>query len=182
MEAFFSIASTSLTDVHAIKALRLLTASLIPAVKERHPDNLENLSRASLHAGMAFSNSLLGIVHALAHPIGGLYDANHGSINAILLPEVINYDMPTVTDRLEELAWGLGLASNAEINAVGDRIQETLRTLLEASGAPRSLRSIGVNREDLPKIAERAMKDICLVTSPRVADTEDLMRILEKAY
>lgn len=182
MEAFFSIASTSLTDVHAIKALRLLTTSLIPAVKERHPDNLENLSRASLHAGMAFSNSLLGIVHALAHPIGGLYDANHGSINAILLPEVINYDMPTVTDRLDELAWGLGLIINKEASAVGDKIQETLRALLEASGAPRSLRSIGVNREDLPMLAERAMNDICLVTSPRVADKEDLMRILEKAY
>lgn len=182
IEAFLSVASTSLTDVHAIKALRLLTTSLIPAVKERHPDNLENLSRASLHAGMAFSNSLLGIVHALAHPIGGLYDANHGSINAILLPEVVRFDIPTVIDRLDELSWGLGLATSNESDAVGDKIQETLDTLLEASGAPRSLRSIGVQHEDLPSIAENALKDICLVTSPRVADKEDLLHILERAY
>src|SRR6185369_15922241 len=79
VEAFFSVASTSLTDVHAIKALRLVSASLVSAVRERKSDDLENLAKASLHAGMAFSNSLLGIVHALAHPIGGLYDANHGS-------------------------------------------------------------------------------------------------------
>ena len=182
MEAFFSVASTTLTDVHAIKALRLLTNSLPAAVHERRPEDLENLSRASLHAGMAFSNSLLGIVHALAHPIGGLYDANHGSINAILLPEVIRYDLPMVTDKLQELAWGFGHRSNGDITAAGDKVQETLDALLEASGAPRSLRSIGVQRQDLPKLAKRALQDVCIVTSPREADEEDLLRILERAF
>ncbi|HIJ82366.1 MAG TPA: iron-containing alcohol dehydrogenase [Desulfuromonadales bacterium] len=182
LEAFFSIASTTLTDVHAIKALRLLTESLAPAVHERKQEDLENLARASLHAGMAFSNSMLGIVHALAHPIGGLYDANHGSINAILLPEVIRYDIPVVTDKLQELAWGLGHRSSGDISGAGEKIQETLDLLLEASGAPRSLRSIGVLRKDLPDLARRALKDVCIVTSPREADEDDLLRILERAY
>ena len=182
MEAFFSIASTTLTDVHAIKALRLLTGSLAAAVHERRPEDMENLARASLHAGMAFSNSMLGIVHALAHPIGGLYDANHGSINAILLPEVIRYDIPVVTDKLQELAWGLGHRANGDISAASEKIQETLDSLLEASRAPRSLRSIGVLRKDLPELAHQALKDVCLVTSPREADEEDLLRILERAY
>jgi len=182
MEAFFSVASTTLTDVHAIKALRLLTASLVTAVHERRDDDMENLARASLHAGMAFSNSLLGIVHALAHPIGGLYDANHGSINAILLPEVIRYDIPVVTDKLQELAWGLGHRANGDISAASDKIQETLDALLEASGAPRSLRSIGVQRQDLPELAKRALQDVCIVTSPREADEEDLLNILERAF
>lgn len=182
LEAFFSVASTTLTDVHAIKALRLLTTSLAPAVQEQRPDDLENLARASLHAGMAFSNSMLGIVHALAHPIGGFYDANHGSINAILLPEVIRYDIPVVTDKLQELAWGLGHRSSGDIIAAGDKIQETLDSLLEASQAPRNLRSIGVQRKDLPELARRALKDVCIVTSPREANEDDLLRILERAY
>ena len=182
MEAFFSIASTTLTDVHAIKALRLLAGSLADAVHERRPEDLENLARASLHAGMAFSNSMLGIVHALAHPIGGLYDANHGSINAILLPEVIRYDIPVVTEKLQELAWGLGHRANGDISAASEKVQETLDSLLEASGAPRSLRSIGVLRKDLPELARQALKDVCIVTSPREADEEDLLRILERAY
>jgi len=80
MEAFFSVAATSLTDVHAVKSMRLLTKSLAHAVQERRPEDLENLSRASLHSGMAFSNAMLGIVHALALSIGGLYDINHGSV------------------------------------------------------------------------------------------------------
>ena len=106
VEAFFSVAATTLTDVHAIRAVRLLSQSFVRGVKERRRDDLENLSRASLHAGMAFSNSLLGIVHALAHPIGGYYDANHGSVNAVLLPEVMKYDLPVVQEKLPELAWG----------------------------------------------------------------------------
>ena len=182
MEAFFSIASTTLTDVHAIKALHILTGSLVGAVHERKPEALENLARASLHAGMAFSNSMLGIVHALAHPIGGLYDANHGSINAILLPEVIRYNIPVVTDKLQELARGLGHRANGDISAASEKILETLDSLLEASGAPRSLRSIGVLRKDLPQLARQALKDVCIVTSPREADEEDLLRILERAY
>jgi alcohol dehydrogenase class IV len=182
LEAFFSVASTSLTDVHAIKALRLLSASLVKAVRERRPEDLENLSRASLHAGMAFSNSLLGIVHALAHPIGGFYDANHGSVNAVLLPEVLRYDLPVVTEKLPELAWGLGHLTRGETGGAAEMVQETVETLLEASGAPRSLRSLGVAREDLPDLARKALKDVCIVTSPREADEEDLLRILEKSY
>lgn len=182
LEAYFSVASTSLTDVHAIKALRLVSRSLVEAVRERRPSDLENLSRASLHAGMAFSNSLLGIVHALAHPIGGLYDANHGSINAILLPEVLKYDIPVVTDKLPELAWGLGQGGDGSIGAASEIVQERLAAMLDAAGAPRSLRSIGVKREDLPELARRALKDVCIVTSPRQADEQDLLAILERAY
>lgn len=182
LEAFFSVASTSLTDVHAIKALRLVSNSLVEAVKERRPDDLENLARASLHAGMAFSNSLLGIVHALAHPIGGLYDANHGSINAILLPEVIKYDIPVVTDKLPELAWGLGHRGEGSLSSSAEIVQERLDAMLDAAGAPRSLRSIGVQQEDLPELARRALKDVCIVTSPRQADEKDLLAILKRAF
>lgn len=182
LEAFFSVASTSLTDVHAIKAVRLLARSLVKAVRERTPQDLENLSRASLHAGMAFSNSLLGIVHALAHPIGGFYDANHGSVNAVLLPEVLRYDLPVVTEKLPELAWGLGHQTKGDSSGATEMVQETVETLLDACGAPRSLRSLGVAREDLPDLANKALKDVCIVTSPREADAKDLLRILEKAY
>jgi len=182
IEAFFSVASTSLTDVHAVKALRFLSSSMVKAVRERNPDDLENLSRASLHAGMAFSNSLLGITHALAHPIGGFYDANHGSINAILLPEVLRYCLPVVTGKLHELAWGLGHFSKGEGNGSAEMVQDTVEALLDASGAPRRLRSLGVVQEDLPGLARKALKDICIITSPREADENDLLGILEKSY
>jgi alcohol dehydrogenase class IV len=182
LEAYFSIASTTLTDVHAVKAIRLLKGSLVEAVREQTPDAMENMSRASLHAGMAFSNSLLGIVHALAHPIGGYYNANHGSINAVLLPEVIRYDLPVVTEKLSELAWGLGHKDVGNEKDVSEVVQGEVESLLEACGAPRSLRSLGVQHEDLPDLAKKALNDACLLTSPRQADEKDLLAILERAY
>ncbi len=182
MEAFLSVAASSLTDVNAIRALRLISKSMEKAVKEHTPEDLENLARASLHAGMAFSNSLLGIVHALAHPIGGLYDANHGSVNAVLLQEVLSYDIPAVEEKLPELAFGMGYRTGGDKRTAGEMVQESLGKLLDASHAPRSLRSLGVVEADLPNLAKRAKQDICILTSPRQADEEDLLAILKRAY
>jgi alcohol dehydrogenase class IV len=72
--------------------------------------------------------------------------------------------------------------TRGETGGAAEMVQETIETLLDASGAPRSLRSLGVAREDLPDLARKALKDVCIVTSPREADEEDLLRILEKAY
>lgn len=182
VEAFFSVAATSLTDVHAVKALRLLTGSLRPAVRERSPEHLENLCRASLHAGMAFSNALLGIAHALSHPIGGLYDTNHGSVNAVLLPEVIRYEMPAVEEKLPELAWGLGHRCGDDSRLAERVVLEAVDELIESTGAARSLSRLGVARDDLPGLAERALQDACILTAPRLPRADELLSLLERVY
>jgi alcohol dehydrogenase class IV len=182
LEAFFSIAATTLTDVHAVKSMRLLSSSLVKAVLERDRDGLCNLAEASLHAGMAFSNSLLGIVHALAHPIGGYYDTAHGSVNAILLPVVLRYNLPVLEERLPEMAWGLGHRVGDDVRGAAHVIEDVVGELIHRSGAPRSLRSLGVEEADFGRIADNALKDACILTSPRVADREDLIDILRKAY
>ena len=130
VEAYFSVASSTLTDVNALRALTLLSRSFVNAVRERDPLDMENLARASLHAGMAFSNSLLGIGHALAHPIGGLYDANHGSVNAVLLPEVLRYDFPVVREKLPEMAAALGHRSESDYRVAQEMTQEAIGSLL----------------------------------------------------
>ena len=182
VEAYFSVAASTLTDVNSLRALNLLAKSFVLAVRERKADDMENLSRASLHAGMAFSNSLLGIGHALAHPIGGLYDVKHGEVNAILLPEVLSFDFPVVVEKLSEMAVALGHQSSGNDREAQEKTLETIMELLEASSAPRSLRSLGVKQEDLPLLAQRATKDVCLLTSPRETDEEDLLLLLNRAY
>jgi len=182
VEAYFSVASSTLTDVNALRALTLLSRSFVKAVRERDPLDMENLARASLHAGMAFSNSLLGIGHALAHPIGGLYDANHGSVNAVLLPEVLNYDFPVVREKLPEMAAALGHRSESDYREVQEMTQEAIGSLLAAGGSPTSLRSLGVRAEDLALLAQRAFKDVCLLTSPRETDEDDLLGLLKRAF
>jgi alcohol dehydrogenase class IV len=182
VEAFFSVASSTLTDVNALRALRLLSTSLAGAVKERRPEDMENMARASLHAGMAFSNSLLGIGHALSHPIGGLYDANHGSVNAALLPEVLMYDFPVVTDKIPEMARALGFQAKEDSAGAKEMTYESIMKMLEIGGAPNSLQELGVRKEDLPLLAQRAIKDICVMTSPRETEEEDLLALLQRAF
>jgi alcohol dehydrogenase class IV len=182
IESFLSVASSTLTDVNAVKALRLISKSMVSAVRERRPEDMANLALASLHAGMAFSNSLLGIAHALAHPIGGLYNVNHGSVNAVLLPAVVGYDIPVVSEKLPELAWGLGHQTNGDSAVASDIVQESIRCLLDACGAPRSLKGLGVEKKDLPELARRAKGDVCILTSPREASELDLLAILEEVF
>jgi len=182
VEAYFSVAASTLTDVNALRALTLLAKSFVNAVRERRPDDMENLSRASLHAGMAFSNSLLGIGHALAHPIGGLYDANHGRVNAVLLPEVLNYDFPVVREKMPEMASALGHHHADNYRDAQEMTQETVQALLEAANVSGGLRKIGVKEEDLKLLAERAFKDVCLLTSPRETDEDDLLALLKRAF
>ena len=182
VEAFFSVASSTLTDVNALRAMRLLSSSFSKAIKERRPEDMENLSRASLHAGMAFSNSLLGIGHALSHPIGGLYDASHGSVNAALLPEVLLYDFPVVADKIPEMARSMGFQAMDDVDGAREMTYESIMKMLEVAGAPSSLRELGVQEEDLPKLAQRAIKDICVLTSPRETDEGDLLALLRRAF
>lgn len=182
IEAYFSVASSTLTDVNALQALSLLAKSFIRAVQERDSDDLENLSRASLHAGMAFSNALLGIGHALAHPIGGLYNTNHGDVNAVLLPEVLKFDFPVVKEKIQGLVNALGYSLDGNARFADEMALETIDKLLDAGGAPRGLRKLGVREEDLAVLAERALKDVCLLTSPRETDEEDLLGILKRSY
>jgi len=182
VEAYFSVAASSLTDVNALRAMRLLSKNFVQAIRERRPEDLDGLSRASLHAGMSFSNALLGVGHALSHPIGGLYDASHGTVNAILLPEVLLYDFPVVEDKIPEMADALGHRPEGNLVMQKQMIQETILSLLDASGLPRSLKSLGVRQQDLAGLADRAAQDVCVLTSPRETDREDLLGLLEKAY
>jgi alcohol dehydrogenase class IV len=182
IEAYFSVASSSLTDVNALHAMSLLAKSFVRAVQERRSEDLEDLSRASLHAGMAFSNALLGIGHALAHPIGGLYDTNHGDVNAVLLPEVLKFDFPVVRQKIGGLVRALGYSLPGNEQFAEEMAVEMVDHLLDAGGAPRGLRELGVRQDDLPKLAERALKDVCVLTSPRQTDKEDLLGILKRSY
>lgn len=182
VEAYFSVAASSLTDVNALRAMRLLSKSFVRAIRERRPQDLDDLSRASLHAGMAFSNALLGVGHALSHPIGGLYDASHGIINAILLPEVLLYDFPVVEEKLAEMVVAFGHRPEAAVRVQEQRLQASILSLLEASELPRSLKRIGVRAEDLAGLADKAVQDVCVLTSPRETDREDLLGLLEKVF
>jgi alcohol dehydrogenase len=185
IEAYVSTAHSPVTDVHALEAIRLVTANLLRTVAEpENPALRGRMMLASLEAGLAFSNASLGAVHAMAHSIGGIVDsAAHGECNAILLPHVIGFNFEAVPERYVEIGMRMGLdARGMTPEGVLAALVERIDTLNRAAGVAPKLTEVGVRREDIPAIAERAMNDPCMVTNPREPTLRDIEELYEKAF
>lgn len=184
VEAYVSNASSPVTDLYALEAVRLVSANLLTAM--RAPGDLETRGRmmlGSLYAGLAFSNAILGAVHAMAHGLGGLLDLPHGLCNAILLEHVVAANYETTPSRYRDI----GLALGADMPEAGDRpgvkqaLLEALRRLTREAGVNSRLAELGVRAEDLPELAAKTLCDPCIVTNPRPLTVEDIIGIYEKA-
>ncbi len=183
-EAFVSIAHSPMTDTHALEAIRILTANLRKVIA--HPDDLairEKIMFGSLEAGLAFSNALLGNVHAMAHSLGGLLDLPHGECNSLLLEHVVNYNFPTSEDRYREIARACGLDTGGfTAGEINKSLFSFIRNLRFDLGIKKTLKDSGVKPDDIPLLAQKAYEDACLITNPRKSGKEDLETIYEEAY
>jgi alcohol dehydrogenase len=144
------------------------------------------MANAALLAGIAFTNSMVGGVHALAHATGGVCHVPHGVANGIYLPWVLEYNFAKITGPLAELAdviagrgTGTDEARAREAVAGIRRLQAACR---ERSGLAITLSQAGVDRAKLPVIARAALDDGALNYNPVEAGEADLLGILEKAY
>jgi alcohol dehydrogenase class IV len=183
IEAYVSNASSPVTDIHALEAIRLITGFLPLAVRD--PANLQYRGKtmlASLYAGLAFSNASLGAVHAMAHSIGGYLDFPHGKCNALLLDSVISYNYPAAPERYDAI--NLIMESVMEKTTgegktltLCDRINDFRRLV----GVCDTLGLMGVKKEDIPVLAEHAMRDACMVTNPRRPTQPEIEAIYEAA-
>jgi 1,3-propanediol dehydrogenase len=141
------------------------------------------MARASLQAGMAFTNALLGAAHAIAHQIGGALDLPHGLLNAILLPHVMRFNAETHADRYVAVASALGVATDgldavtAAERAIA-RVEELTRALAILSG----LHEIGVDPGDFDTFARNALRDAYIATNPRPVTEDDVRDICVAAY
>ncbi len=183
IEAFVSTAHSTITDVHALQAIRLIIANLLPSIKD--PDNIilrGRLMLASLEAGLAFSNASLGAVHAMAHSLGGFMDRPHGECNAILLPHVIDANFDAAVDRYTEVGKAMGVETGGMTpTEVRQAILAALGELTEGAEILSTLGDVGVKKSSIPLLAERAINDPCIFTNPRFLRHQDIEAIYEKA-
>ncbi len=111
IEAYVSNANSALTDLLALDAIEQVSDNLAAVIKD--PENLElrgKVMLGSMEAGLAFSNAILGAVHAMAHSLGGYLDLPHGECNAILLPYVIRVNFPYAVERYSRIAEKMGVS------------------------------------------------------------------------
>ena len=183
IESFVSIAATPLTDVHAKNALKLATQFLRPSVASRYnKEAKEMMAMASLHAGLAFSNAILGAVHAMAHTIGGRYPLLHGDINAVLLPHVMEFNALAAPEKFKEMAELMGedVRSLSTI-AASEKAISHVRKLAIDIGAPLTLSEMGFEESAIPAISEIALLDACMITNPRDISAEEVAELLRRA-
>ncbi len=183
VEAFVSNASSPITDLHALEAIKLVASSLIPVSNDLGNIELRaKMMLSSLNAGLAFSNSSLGLVHAMAHSLGGFLDLPHGECNALLLDQVVKFNFEAESEKYKEIARALGL----EIDRMNDKEIKTslingIRDLKLEAGINYSLKDVGVTTSDIPELAGKAMNDACIITNPRRPTQKDVEEIFKNA-
>jgi alcohol dehydrogenase class IV len=183
IEAFVSTAHSPITDLHAIQAINLVSSNLLTTLDAL--DNIDFRGRmmlASLDAGLAFSNTSLGMVHAMAHSLGGMLDSPHGECNALLLSHVVDFNFSTVPDRYRLIGEAMGLTTaGMSPYEMRSALNFKINSLREAAGITHTLAQLGVVRRDIPELAEKAMNDPCIFTNPRQPKKQDIEEIYEKA-
>jgi len=182
IEAHVSKIASSITQVHSLKAIELIIKYLPLALESGSLDYLEQLSMAGTSASMAFSNASLGLDHALAHSLGGMLDAVHGTIHPILLPQVMRFNLCKCTDKIAEIGQvilGTSLDSQSATALAGI---EKLEAYFQSLNVSTRLRNIVPDRSALPRICKMATYDSCLLSNPRTATVEDMMQICNEVW
>lgn len=183
VEAYVSIAANPITDACAIKAMELIQANLVNAVENGQDINArEQMAYAQFLAGMAFNNASLGYVHAMAHQLGGFYDLPHGVCNALLLPHVQEYNAQVVPARLKDIAKAMGVDVSGMTDEQGASAAiAAIKKLSVAVKIPENLTLLGVKAEDIPTLADNALKDACGFTNPKQATQAEICQIFTNA-
>ena len=191
IEAASCLQRNPVSDAFAEKAIGLVAQNL-PAAVENGADRAARLAmaNASLLAGAAFSNSMVGLVHAIGHALGGVCRVAHGDAMAILLPAVMEFNLETCAARYGELL--LALAGPEEYAATPapqragraiQRVAALRQKLHESAGLPLTLRDTGrVEREQFEAVARTALDDGAIIVNPRAASLEQILDILEKVW
>jgi len=171
------------SDALALKALRLLHGSIERACA----DGTDRAARAdmalgALLAGQAFANAPCAGVHALAYPLGGVFHVPHGLSNALVLPHVLRFNAPVAAPLYAEVAAHLLPTATGSQEAQSQALIDELERICVAVGLERRLTQVGVNHNDLPRLAEDAMvQQRLLVNNPREILQADAQAIYEAA-
>ena len=184
IEAFTSSIAQPPTDALALSAIKLVLKHLPVAVGRG--DNIkarDGMLQASLLAGIAFNNAFLGLAHAIASPLGGHFHVPHGLANAVMLPYVMEYNLPTAVRRYAEIGCALGLQAVGDTpRAVAEKTVAAITQLARDINIPEKLSNIGAKEELLPLVARDALKSIQLKFNVRNASEKEILALLQKAY
>ncbi len=181
LESYISKDATPFTDCMAEKALDLLGKNIRDFVADRkNVDAASGMLVGSNFAGIAFARAKLGNVHAMAHPLGGVFNIPHGVANAVLLPHVMKYNIDHVElEKLEKIYRCISrdFVTPFEKQMLIDAIFDISKEL----EIPKTLSELNVTMESIPAMAIDSMKSANSKVNPRPTCAEDIEKIFEEA-
>lgn len=185
IEAYTCTKSNLVTDMFALEAIRLIVNNLRTAFfRGKDIEARVNTMLGSTLAGIAFANSGLGAVHALAYPFGIKYGMAHGLSNGIILPWVMKYNCPSVVSKYAKIAEVIKVnKTNLPISENAEEAIKGIKKLSVDVGIPQKLTDMGIKKEEVTEFAEIALKSSShlLKVNPRVCNKEDIINIYKEA-
>lgn len=172
LESYVSRTSNPVSDSLALPAIEIIYHSLPEAVQDGgNIEVRERMALGSLFSAMAFSNSGLGAVHGLAHPIGAHFNIPHGLACAVLLPHIISFNLRAKRDKFKQIAEKIGVEKVEDLPSV-------IKKFLEKVNLPLDFKSYGVSQADFSSIIAEC-RSSSMGKNPRQLSDEDLREILE---
>ncbi len=185
VEAVHSLQREPIADALALHAIRLITTFLPHSVQKG--DDLVargQMQIAATMAGMAFTNAMVGLVHAMAHSVGARFGIPHGLANAILLPHCMRYNMGACPDRYALVAEAMGVReSEMSDEKAGEAAVTAIEELTQRIGLPGRLREVDVPKKALKDCAELSLSDGSIVYNPKpVYEGKEVLKVYEAAW
>jgi alcohol dehydrogenase class IV len=184
IETYLGTSANPPADAIAYDGLKRAVAHIERATRDGADREARwNMMSASMQGAMAFQKGL-GAVHSLSHALGGLklgaqqQGPHHGTLNAVLLPEVIRFNEAVVPHKVAAVAEAFGLRGR---EANGEGVASAIRSLNHRLGLPDGLSAMGIEIESHCSVADHATRDHCHATNPRLATREDYLGLLERS-
>ncbi|MDN3548407.1 iron-containing alcohol dehydrogenase [Mucilaginibacter aquaedulcis] len=184
LEAYTNLFAHPFIDMYAYEGMRLISNNLVKAVQNGSDQNARTqLAIGSLLGGFCLGPVNTAGVHALSYPLGSMFHIAHGLSNALLLPFVMEFNIPAASERYAQVARALGCNSErTEIDTANAGVQK-IRELIKQCGLPSKLGDIGIQKDAIPIMAADAMKITRLLkNNPRQINLNDAIHIYEAAY
>ena len=176
IESFVCKNAYRASELLALEAVRYAARALPRAVRDGTDlEARELMMQSVIMATLAFSNTRLGNVHAMALPLGGWFDVAHGTAVAVLLPHVMAFNRDAAREKFETLATAMGEKADAR------RAVDHAFRLNEEIGIPKRLRDVGVREEGIDKMTDDAMKSGNIAVNPRPTARDDIVALYRAA-
>ncbi|MGE7667273.1 iron-containing alcohol dehydrogenase [Ureibacillus composti] len=184
IESYLSKQNNGVVSEMALKAIKLINDNILNAyIRGNDIESRMNLLEASMLAGLCFSQTRLGNVHAISQSFGGLFDIPHGFANAVLLPYVLEFNLLAAVEKYCDIAKAMSvydenLSNNENAYKVIERIVELNKQL----DIPKTTKELGVNLDSIETLIRDSLRSGNIKVNPRLTNAADVKKIIEDSY